>query len=438
MNNKFQFNKKVFLAFFSVLLIGMIAGSSLAVALTPTQTFALYGGNYPGATTYTAWASDGQYYVKNQYGVIVYSDTDNGVLNDALAILSGSDWQTVKVLGDWTITEQIAITKDFTILDLTEATLTLEDAFDDEMIYAESIDYIQINGGYIDGNKAGQTVYTPLIALIACNYATIQNGVHVNAEGTCVTVGGSDDAHPATYIKILNNEFRSSDGDNVYIGYSAKYVTIANNFFYAPGDTAIATNGVTGCVISNNQVVEPVSHCITVTGGSATIYETSVTITGNTLTMGATLGTGIFLGWGPGRPVYNVAITGNTITGGGYGMRTYTASVNEGIVVTGNQITGTAREALLFDATTNLIISDNQLIDNCISDTANYNQINLSNSVTQAIVSGNNIIGACKFGIAEAGSSDYNFFDGNYIEAGASGSIYSAGAHSNSTNNYVI
>jgi parallel beta-helix repeat protein len=62
----------------------MIAGSSLTYALTPTQTFSIYGGNYPGAPEFTVWVSDGQYFAKNQLGVIVYSGSDAGtVINNA-------------------------------------------------------------------------------------------------------------------------------------------------------------------------------------------------------------------------------------------------------------------------------------------------------------------------------------------------------------------
>lgn len=153
------FNKKVFYAIFSVLLIGMIAGSGLTVALTPTQTFAIYGGNYPGAPEFTVWESDGEYYAKNQYGVIVYSGTNaTSIINSALnALTTGRTWQEkVLLMGDITIDSTILVPA-YTILENT-GRVTLADNSDCNMLELKAglAAMIEIFGGLWDGNGDNQ------------------------------------------------------------------------------------------------------------------------------------------------------------------------------------------------------------------------------------------------------------------------------------------
>ena len=53
-----------------------VIGSYYAFAATPTSTFTISPGIYPGAPTYTIWTEGGYYFIKDSHGKIVYSGSD--------------------------------------------------------------------------------------------------------------------------------------------------------------------------------------------------------------------------------------------------------------------------------------------------------------------------------------------------------------------------
>lgn len=68
MNRKF--------VYVGLVLVGVLLGSVLSYALTPSETFYISSGSYPGAPTYTLFKDGTTYFAKNAQGQNVYSGTN--------------------------------------------------------------------------------------------------------------------------------------------------------------------------------------------------------------------------------------------------------------------------------------------------------------------------------------------------------------------------
>ena len=66
---------KVRIALIAVI-IGVLLGAYIGYALTPTTTFTISPGVYPGAPDYTIWKEGSNYFAKNKYGEIEFSGTN--------------------------------------------------------------------------------------------------------------------------------------------------------------------------------------------------------------------------------------------------------------------------------------------------------------------------------------------------------------------------
>lgn len=90
------------------LAIGVLLGSLIVFAATPTTTFYLSGGNYPGAPTYTIWREGSNYFAKNEYGQISYSGTNASEVTQN-AIYSCSSEDSIYFKGPITLTHTIIL-----------------------------------------------------------------------------------------------------------------------------------------------------------------------------------------------------------------------------------------------------------------------------------------------------------------------------------------
>ncbi len=67
------------------LAIGILISSLIAYAATPSTTFYITGGIYPGAATFTLWREGSNYFAKNINGLIDYSGTNaSDIIQDCL------------------------------------------------------------------------------------------------------------------------------------------------------------------------------------------------------------------------------------------------------------------------------------------------------------------------------------------------------------------
>lgn len=68
--------KSLIVKLVALCLISLIAGISIGIASTPSTTFTISSGVYPGASSYTVYNIGSNYYAKDQNGVVNYADTD--------------------------------------------------------------------------------------------------------------------------------------------------------------------------------------------------------------------------------------------------------------------------------------------------------------------------------------------------------------------------
>ena len=106
----------------SVLLTVII--SYYAFAATPTSTFTISPGIYPGAPSYTIWKEGNYYFAKNSNGKIEFSSTNASyVIQQAINNAPNGGKIFIRNVGDYVITQTIIIAEKRVILESDFATL---------------------------------------------------------------------------------------------------------------------------------------------------------------------------------------------------------------------------------------------------------------------------------------------------------------------------
>ena len=77
------------------LAIGILLGTLIAFASTPSSTFYLSSGIYPGAPSFTVWREGSNYFAKGANGQLSYSGTTIQVIQDAINVLHDADGGTI-------------------------------------------------------------------------------------------------------------------------------------------------------------------------------------------------------------------------------------------------------------------------------------------------------------------------------------------------------
>jgi len=96
-------------------IIGVLLGAYIGYALTPTTTFTISPGVYPGAPDYTIWKEGSNYFAKNSNGELEFSGTNatQVIIN---VFSSASDGDTVYIKkGSYPVTARIWVNKSLTI-----------------------------------------------------------------------------------------------------------------------------------------------------------------------------------------------------------------------------------------------------------------------------------------------------------------------------------
>lgn len=96
-----------------ILLVGMLLGAVIVIATTPSSTFYISSGVYPGAPSYTIWVEDSNYFAKDENGKLVSGSggTNFVTLFDNVMTAVGTSGETVYLAdGVYTATAQIVIT----------------------------------------------------------------------------------------------------------------------------------------------------------------------------------------------------------------------------------------------------------------------------------------------------------------------------------------
>jgi len=140
------------------------------------------------SATYVVAASDAPAHVKAQADYVCDGTVaDNVKIQAAIDAISGTKWETVKLVGSFSITTAIAL-ESYLNLDLTEAIITAG-ANVDILTSANSKSHINILGGILDGNKtAGYT--EDCIALSGTN-GVLGTDFYLNVIGTEIRNAGN-------------------------------------------------------------------------------------------------------------------------------------------------------------------------------------------------------------------------------------------------------
>jgi len=398
-----KFEKQVSLKWaIALVLIACLVSSSIVYyvfAVSPSSTFTISSGIYPGAPSYTIWREGGYYFAKDANGEIDYSGMDaNTVIQAGLnGLTSGRTWQEKVVLkGDYSLTNSLTLPS-YTILDLSDAKLTLANGVNKYCITSTNSTDIAVIGGIINGNKAGQTLAahgTEGIYFDSVSNSTIRDVYIYDTKWVGIGWTGA----PNLNNKILHNHIKSSDSDGIFVG-GFRDSLISGNILETVGDVGIVVgNNCWDNIVENNIVISPASMGIAVTG--TTVFP------------------------------YNTILSGNYVYGGNRGFRIY-AGVTKTILV-GNIAHSQAEHGFFIDASSTIldgniarncttyhgftiygvdgVVSDVSLVNNQAYDNIGHG-IYLYNA-QHCLIQGNRLKGN-NYGIAGDGTSNYNTFIGN-------------------------
>lgn len=163
-------------------LITCLITTLTVIAATPTTTFSVFGGNYPGAPSYTVFTDGTNYFAKNDLGVIMYSGTDaDTVLNSAFA---AGDVEVFLTNGVYEIDDALSMDSydalfgfslkqnvGYTVPYEEGAVIKVADGADCNAIeLAEDARYVEIKNLIIDCNSPEQT-NTSLVGIWGGDYA---------------------------------------------------------------------------------------------------------------------------------------------------------------------------------------------------------------------------------------------------------------------------
>ena len=206
-----------------------VIGSYYAFAATPTSTFTISPGIYPGAPSYTIWKEGNTYFAKNSNGKIEFSGTNASQVINQAKVSGGVIFLKEAT---YTLTDSIDLTgyDNLSIVGEGRGTvLYLADGVNKPVIYAKESSGIVIKNLKIYGNKVGQTGGTGVSGIrfqgvtnFIIEKVWIENTYHqgidiVDSSGT-----------PSEYALISNVVIEGSGAAGIYIGFNCAYISISN------------------------------------------------------------------------------------------------------------------------------------------------------------------------------------------------------------------
>lgn len=273
-------NKALILKVLALCLVSALISGIIVYAQSPTGIMTLSGGNYPGSSSYTIFIDNGQIYGKDCFGVILSTDTDLGVVfnavmaeaavGDSIFIASGQygyetgmviDVANVTVYGSGFGTNlyQVAGSDLDIALDVQVSGVTLHDF-------------------WLDGNY-NNNQYTNGVKLSSANadYFTMFNcriwhfdgiNLHLSTDNTVFWIhdnyiaesSGNPLGSPVVKFsgsadgKFINNDVGGAANTTnglVFIS-TAAYCTFEGNKFYGTNEYYLYVSSPRNCVISNN------------------------------------------------------------------------------------------------------------------------------------------------------------------------------------------
>jgi hypothetical protein len=384
---------KTVLRFAAIFLVGLLVGAGYVQSQAPSGTFYISQGVYPGAPSYTVWKEGSTYFAKDAYGKLFPSVSGSSnasyIINSAFSgLTAGRTWK-----------EKVCL-KGIFYVDL--------GSFGTKKAALQIPDYtiLQIDGRIILNN--GQTTTG------AANNYVISNADHSGGNQFIEIRGGEVDANKA------GNPGKEGEIYGIEINNSHD-VIIDGVYVHDTHETGIAIEG--GCYnvwVQNNHVVDTGYDGIGCGGFGAINYKIWFT---NNLINGSIPHNAIVVE----RENYDVHIIGNTIefqTSTSYAAGIYVSGAYK-IDVSQNIIRHTIQTGIRVDGDSTYVARDILISLNIISD-CQYRGIDITRSSTNITVYSNRIInttgaynsgsGIVLRGLGDGqGDPTFNFIFGNYI-----------------------
>jgi len=414
-----MFDKKINLKTVIILIlisILMASGTTYILAQTPTSTFTISPGIYPGAPSYTVWKEGNYYYAKDSTGAIKYSGIDAvTVIQNALnSLTNGRNWkEKVLLKGNIEISSTIRIPS-YTILEI-QGKIKASKGMAVNMIENNaSMDHdFEIIGGTIDGNKDNGATNHAIVLTEASRW-TIKSVRFVNVYSSSIKVIATGAIEAEDWI-IKDCIFRYSRGYTIYL------------------DGGMVKDGI----ITHNSI-EDIDY------RGIYIYSCwTITITDNSISIN-----GKDVGHGHGIVVstnaVGIIIKGNHIDHNyGHGIWLYqlrAIATGEGyhtVIIKGNHIHYNGKDGIKIENSRYVLIEGNDISENSYSASGSYNGITLVGTSTyitrENIIIGNTLCDIKTtpdqaYGIREYSYSDYNVIIGNIAQGNAIIDIWKQGS----------
>lgn len=363
----------------------VLVGAVFSVITAPSTT--LEQGSLEDDGSYLVFKYDGTSYAKNgSTGKIDYYGTnDTKVIQYALDNLPTRTWkEKVKLKGNFSTDTHIVVPSYTTIVLDGSITFTNNRADASCGYLVNDTHHVELIGGTIHGNSAGQTHMTFPIMIGYANNVTVRGITVTNSSGFAIYVYSGND------VNILYNQIKYGDEAGIAVeAYDNDSINVK-----VIGNTVREV----GLVGSSNK--------------NGIHYEGHVTTDHET---------------------YNGLVSGNTVIGA-RGCGIYN-SVSVAGIISDNIVIDCYVEGIVLIACTEYVINGNTLINNDQGGIGGYvNGIRLddtgvSPSTVRTIVHNNRIVNHTGYAVLERGTPDYNSIRHNIVYGNGAG-VYTVGANS--------
>jgi len=369
--------KKKVLTFLTIALLTIAAFYAGYTIASPSNTFTISNGVYPGAASYTVWRDGNYYYAKNAYGAIDYSGTDAAsVIQSAINACPNGSSIFIKS-GEYEIKSEILITKPLTITGEHAATERYQSLYQVVWGVKMSVMTLGITAFHIQCDEA-VIIENIIIFYKVINYAQPSSGIGILIEGTNSTNWNKQSIFRNLRIVSFWKGIYSKAGsawvvDNCYIALNYYGVYLENIAYGDAGDNTIVNSVISGNMSWGYLVYQTSSGGLRIENskllyGSYGIYLSINSATSNLIVVGNSIENQITQAIHLDSSVlfFNVLITDNQFGGLGGGGKyiQISSSYIEGVNIANNVFRGTSGTSgtygVYIGSGTSILISGNR------------------------------------------------------------------------------
>jgi len=351
----------------SVLLTAI--GSYYAFAATPTSTFTISPGIYPGAPSYTIWKEGNSYFAKNSNGKIEFSGTNASYV--LIKAKENGDFIFIKA-GVYEVNNQIAWDNNTVVMGEGTATVIrpTTTSLIDGIFRINNAHNVTIANLMIDGDSVNRGVNEVLIDIRGSSQNILVQNVFLKRANQGIRITGS-----SSKVKIVSNTiYQCYYGILACVGNPyVDQVIVANNHVYGTTNHYVSISfdrQIRNSMILNN-IVEYPSHL-----GIAVASSENITIANNEIVMkdgGVSGDAGVHVeGHATYGYSYNIKIENNRIIKGRfYGIEAF---LTFNLTISNNEVYQAPKIGIMIGSCQSVIIAGNTV------DSSGSNGIQVYNS----------------------------------------------------------